>query len=103
MPNLLAWILVSVAGVYVAIGVAFALFFVARGVGRIDPAAANGTLGFRILIFPGTVALWPLLMQRHQDRTPPPEERNAHRDHARGQITESTGTNPVTPIPGGSS
>jgi len=81
--NLFAWILVSVAGFYAAIGIAFALFFVTRGAGRVDPAAAEGTLGFRLLIFPGSVALWPLLMQRHRGRIPPPEEHNAHRDLAR--------------------
>ena len=80
MLNLIAWILVSVAGVYVATGVAFAAFFVWRGVQRIDPAAVEGTVGFRVLVFPGAVALWPLLMRRVQERSMPPVERNAHRD-----------------------
>ena len=62
MLNLIAWILVSVAGVYAAIGLVFALFFVTRGVTRIDPTAIGGSTGFRILILPGVVAFWPLLM-----------------------------------------
>jgi hypothetical protein len=82
--NLIAWILISVAGVYAAIGLVFALLFVTRGVSRVDPAAIGGSVGFRILIIPGTVALWPLLMRRQQARTLPPEEHNAHRDLARG-------------------
>jgi len=95
--NLIAWILVSVAGVYIVIGVIFALFFVGLGVKRIDPAAEEGTIGFRVLIFPGAVALWPLLMRRSRERTPPPVERNAHRDVARGAEGDSGATHPVAP------
>jgi hypothetical protein len=83
MLNLIAWILVSVAGVYAAIGLVFALFFVTRGVTRIDPTAIGGSTGFRILILPGVVAFWPLLMRRQQESAPPPGEHNAHRDLAR--------------------
>lgn len=97
MLNLIAWILVSIAGVYAAIGVVFAFFFVTRGVGRIDPAAKEGTIGFRVLVFPGTVALWPLLMRRVQDDSPPPEERSAHRDLARGSAGDTDATHPVFP------
>jgi hypothetical protein len=83
MLNLIAWILISVAGVYAAIGLLFASLFVTRGVTRVDPAAIGGSLGFRVLIFPGVVAFWPLLMRRQQESAPPPEEHNAHRDLAR--------------------
>lgn len=91
MLNAIAWILVSVAGVYAAIGVVFALFFVTRGAWRIDPAAIGGSIGFKILIFPGTVALWPLLMRRYQEATPPPQERNARREPPPGRHDEPTG------------
>ena len=72
-------------GVYLALGVLFAIAFLAVGVRKIDPDAREGTLGFRFLIFPGTVALWPILMMRWRSgRTEPPEERGAHRDGAGG-------------------
>jgi hypothetical protein len=86
----LAWILVGVAGVYAAIGLVFGLFFIVRGVGRLDPAAAEGTPGFRVVILPGVVALWPLLMRRYQERSPPPEESNAHRDAVSPEDREAT-------------
>jgi hypothetical protein len=54
--------LVAAAGAYVAAGALFAAAFVMWGVSRIDPAAREGTLGFRFIILPGTVALWPLLL-----------------------------------------
>lgn len=49
---------------YGALGLAFAIPFTWRGASRIDPAAARGTPGFRILILPGVVALWPILLLR---------------------------------------
>jgi hypothetical protein len=52
------------AAVYVAAGLLFALPFVLRGVSRIDPVASTGTWGFRLIILPGVVALWPLLALR---------------------------------------
>ena len=74
------------SGVYLACGVVFAIPFVLVGVKKIDPHAAHGSWGFRILIFPGTVALWPLLMRRWLSGVhEPPEECNAHRKPAATQ------------------
>lgn len=76
-------LLVRLLGVYLAIGFVFGLAFVVRGAGRIDPSARNGTWGFRLLILPGSVALWPVLARRwFGGATAPPAERNAHRDAA---------------------
>ena len=67
-------------GVYLACGVVFAVPFVWGGVNHIEPHAKPGSVGFRIVIFPGTVFLWPLLLRRWMRGTRvPPEERNAHR------------------------
>lgn len=49
---------------YLVLGLAFAVPFQARGLVRVDPAARGGTFGFRALILPGVVALWPLLLVR---------------------------------------
>jgi hypothetical protein len=76
--------IVTLLGVYLALGLVFAVVFVTAGVGRVDPAARQGTWGFRVLIIPGVAVLWPLLLRRWSagaDR--PPEERNAHRLAAR--------------------
>jgi hypothetical protein len=81
-PTLLAQAVVLLAETYLGLGVLFALAFVTLGVGVIDPAARGGTLGFRILIVPGSALLWPLLLRRWLRRAPPPRERNAHRDAA---------------------
>ncbi len=72
------WI-VSGLTVYAVVGVVFALLFVTRGVNRMDPVARESTWGFRAMIFPGSVALWPLLLKRWVLGRQPPTERNAHR------------------------
>ena len=84
MTEQLAGLIVGVAGIYVAFGIVFAIPFVLRGAGKLDPNAVEGSWGFRVLIFPGTVALWPLLALRwlSSDGTPP-EENNTHRCAAR--------------------
>ena len=68
---------------YFGLGLVFAILFAWRGAGAVDPAAQNGSLGFRLLIVPASALLWPLLLRRWLHRSPPPPERNAHRDAAR--------------------
>lgn len=77
-----AWVVGGLA-MYGAVGVLFALFFVVAGVNRIDPTARESTWGFRVMIFPGAVALWPLLLKRSIRRETAPAETNAHRSAAR--------------------
>lgn len=52
----------TVIAVYLAIGAAFAIHFSARGVDRIDSAASDAGFFFRLLVFPGAAALWPMLL-----------------------------------------
>lgn len=75
--------LVNVAAVYAAAGLIFAAVFVFAGVGRIDPAAKGAPLGFRLLIIPGAVALWPWLLKRWIGAQQPSVESNAHRLRAK--------------------
>ncbi len=84
MADAIATGLVSAAGLYLALGLAFAIGFSARGAAKIDPGAREATRGFRLLIVPGAAALWPLLLHRWLRGEPePPTERNAHRSAAR--------------------
>jgi hypothetical protein len=63
-----AELIVALAGAYVAAGAVFAVAFLTWGVSRIDPAARKGTLGFRLIILPGVVALWPVLLLKRSVR-----------------------------------
>jgi hypothetical protein len=51
-------------GIYLVLGVLFAVAFHAMGAARVDPAVSGGGFFFRALITPGVVALWPLLALR---------------------------------------
>jgi hypothetical protein len=56
--------LVNLAGIYFFAGLLFGAAFVARGVQVIDPVAKGSGAGFRLIILPGAVALWPFLLRR---------------------------------------
>ncbi len=76
----LAAVLVLALEVYAALGLAFALAFVSFGVQEIDPEAKRTRLGFRLLIIPGVMAFWPMLLRRWASgATEPPPEREPHR------------------------
>jgi hypothetical protein len=64
MGEALARLLIGASAVYLGVGLLFALPFAARWAGRLDPAAAAGTWGFRLLILPRAMLLWPLLLYR---------------------------------------
>jgi len=75
--------LVSAAGLYLLLGALFAPFFLLRGVSSIDPTARESGWGFRLILLPGVIALWPLLARRWASgQRQPPTECNAHRDAA---------------------
>jgi hypothetical protein len=79
---MIAEIFVGLAGLYVLAGVLFAVPFAAKGVMVVDPVAVGSPWGFRLLITPGVIALWPLMAMRWRSGGGPPDERNAHRDAA---------------------
>jgi hypothetical protein len=56
-------ILLTAAG-YAALGMLFGIGFIFFGAGRLDPAARHGSALFRLLIWPGSAALWPVLAWR---------------------------------------
>jgi hypothetical protein len=80
MPETIATALVYLLGSYIAIGLVFAAAFVSRGVQKVDHQASGTGIGFRLLIFPGSAVLWPLLLRRWlRANGESPEERNPHR------------------------
>src|SRR6516162_2607893 len=97
---MIAPFLLILTGIYLICGFVFAIPFAFMGVGKIDPHAAHGTWGFRLLIMPGTILLWPLLARRwFKGVHEPPEERNAHRLRAKctGQNSECGQTKAAPP------
>lgn len=58
---------------YAAAGLVVALAFLAFGLARIDPGA-RGAYGFRPLLVPGLVLLWPLVLLRWAAMARAPEK-----------------------------
>ncbi len=56
--------LLLIAAGYLLVGLAFAVPFLTKWVGKLDSSAQAGSWGFRVLILPGTVLLWPVLAWR---------------------------------------
>lgn len=87
MEVLITWTLNGL-GAYLVLGLFFAVAFQLRGLGRVDPSAKDGSWGFRVLVTPGVVALWPLLWRRWARAADGlPEETNAHRLAARRRVS----------------
>jgi membrane protein implicated in regulation of membrane protease activity len=81
---MIAAVLLILIGMYLACGILFAIPFVLIGARKIDPHAVQGSWGFRLLIFPGAMAFWPLLLRRWlKVISEPPEERDAQRQPAK--------------------
>lgn len=70
----------SILATYLCLGVVFSLPFVfLGGVKRIDHAAKESKLGFKLMIFPGCVLVWPYLFGRWITGAQPAQERSRHR------------------------
>ncbi|MEM0895570.1 MAG: hypothetical protein AAGJ79_01700 [Verrucomicrobiota bacterium] len=72
-------ILLTILGIYLLIGLLIAVPFAFIGAKKIDPAAVEGTWGFKLLVIPGAMVFWPMLLKRWMQNEPPPIETSAHR------------------------
>lgn len=88
---MIAAVFLILLGGYLACGFFFAMPFAFVGVRKIDPHAGPATWGFRLLIIPGTMIFWPLLLSRwcRGIHVPPPEG-NAHRHAVRRVATSKS-------------
>ncbi|UCF67799.1 MAG: hypothetical protein JSV80_00430 [Acidobacteriota bacterium] len=50
--------------VYLVVGAVFSVFLHLRGLRQIDPGTAGAGWFFRLIVTPGLVALWPLMLRR---------------------------------------
>lgn len=77
------------AWVYGLAGAIFAGLFVTRLAVRIDPASAEASWGFRLVIAPSIALLWPLVLSWVLRGRRTPIERNRHRCALRERTPES--------------
>jgi hypothetical protein len=58
-------IILIIVEAYLILGLLFSIPFVTKGVTVIDPDGAKGTRwGFRVIIIPGTIVFWPVLLKK---------------------------------------
>ena len=57
-------IVLQAVALYAVAGIAIAASFLAFGITRVLPTRSTVTLGARIVLFPGAVALWPYVLIR---------------------------------------
>lgn len=57
-------IILIIVLIYLGAGLLFAIAFVIKGVTVIDEGAHDSTWGFRLIIVPGTIIFWPLLLKK---------------------------------------
>lgn len=74
MSEAAAETLVLSLGIYFALGLLVGLVFMFGGAGRIDPAAKGKGLPIRVrlLILPGIIGLWPLMLTKLLTQKEPP-------------------------------
>ena len=60
---IVVYIILIIVAVYLFAGLVFAIPFVIKGVTKIDEGAHGSKWGFRIIIIPGTIVFWPLLLK----------------------------------------
>lgn len=79
MTEATAELVVLCAGGYLCAGVFCAALLLVTGFKRIDPSAGNAPLGFKLIVLPGLVVLWPFMAWRWlRNDGHPPEERSPH-------------------------
>lgn len=71
--------ILNFAGIYLLLGFLFAIVFVIFGIGKIDDSVNGSTIGFRLVVIPGTAIFWPYLLVRWIRGSKPPVEKSMHR------------------------
>ena len=61
---IIVYIILIIVAVSLFAGLVFAIPFVLKGVTRIDEGAHGSKWGFRIIIIPGTIVFWPILLKK---------------------------------------
>ncbi|MFK7847519.1 MAG: hypothetical protein AB8G77_19665 [Rhodothermales bacterium] len=70
----------SLIGIYLGLGVLFAILFLSLRLKKSDPDANGSSIGFRAIVLPGIILLWPALARRWiAGITTPHEEKSPHR------------------------
>jgi hypothetical protein len=57
-------VVLIIVAIYLLLGLLFVIPFLLKGLTTVDESAHGGTIGFKIIIIPGVIVFWPLLLRR---------------------------------------
>jgi len=60
----IASIFLLLLAAYLALGLLFAIPFLWVGIKKVDHSAANPSFALRLILLPGTIAFWPILLTK---------------------------------------
>lgn len=58
--SILAWTFL----LYLVIGLLFGIAFAVKGYAAVDPEAAESSIWLRLILIPGAIAMWPVVLLR---------------------------------------
>jgi hypothetical protein len=61
---MLVQIILILVLIYLLLGVLFLIPFLIKGLNKVDEGAHSGTIGFKIIIIPGVIVFWPVLLRK---------------------------------------
>ena len=62
-------IILIIALVYLLLGVLFVIPFLIKGLSKVDEGTHDSTIGFKIIIIPGVIVFWPVLVSKWMKKT----------------------------------
>ena len=62
--ELIATFFLVATGIYLLLGLVFYFPFVRKGIHQIDESTHGSSVGFYLIILPGTLAFWPVLLTK---------------------------------------
>ena len=57
-------LILIVLAVFIGAGILFTFFFLTKGLQKIDEGVHGASIGFRIIIIPGCIVFWPVLLRK---------------------------------------
>lgn len=60
--QIIVTIILIAGAVYLSGGALFTVIFLLRGLNKVDERTHGSTAGFKIIIIPGCIVLWPVLL-----------------------------------------
>jgi hypothetical protein len=57
-------IILYIVAIYLALGFLFLIPFIIKGVNKIDEGTHGSSIGFRIIIMPGVIVFWIVLLNK---------------------------------------